>query len=318
MIRNVLSLGALAALLIGSFIGIGQQGVPWHTSTDWQYTTLTVRDANGLVPRSRVLLRGVPIGEVVGIATDAHDVAVRFRYAESATVPLDSAFRIENLSALGETYLSITPTRDDGPALRDNQHLLADPDTVRGTIGELAVAFTRLTEGLDPGRVNAIIDDVNTAVADTANIPPLAATAQGVKNILTTDRDAVRDILNHAQTILGKSDTIVPALTAFPEPTAATFAEVQRLTESTVVLLFQSRGKYPLDLQIAVMPLLERVKTFIGDTAPHMYNLTEPLLPVMQAVAGALATIDLSRFLDSAIDSVNVPGAFAVHVVPDK
>lgn len=318
MIRNVLSLGALATLLVGSFIGIGQQGVPWHTSADWQYTTLTVRDANGLVPRSRVLLRGVPIGEVVNIATDAHDVAVQFRYAKVAKVPLDSAFRIENLSALGETYLSITPIRGDGPTLGDHQHLLADPDTVRGTIGELAVALTRLTEGLDPERINAIIDDVNTAVADTANIPPLAATAQGLKNILITDRDAVRDILSHAQTILGKSGVIAPALTAFPEPTAATFAEVQRLTEGTIVLLYQSRGKYPLDLRIAVLPLLERVNAFIDDTAAHVYNLTEPLLPVMQAVAGAMATIDMSRFLDTAIDSVKTPGAFTVHVIPGK
>lgn len=318
MIRNALSLGALATLLVGAFIGIGRQGVPWHTSTEWQYSTLTVRDANGLVPQSRVLLRGVPVGEVVGIATDAHDVAVRFRYAKAANLPLDSRFRIENLSALGETYLSVTPIRDDGPTLRDNQHLQADPDTVRGTIGELAVAFTRLAEGLDPERLNAIVNDTNIALGDTANIPPLAMAAQGFKNIMTTDQDAIRDILNHAQTILGRSDTIVPALTALPAPTETTFGQVQNLTESAIVLLFQSRGKYPLDLQVAVMPLIERIKTFIDDTAPHLYNLSEPLIPVMQAVAGALATIDMSRFLDSAIDSVKTPGAFTVHVVPGK
>lgn len=318
MIRNALSLGALATLLVGSFVGIGQQGVPWHTSTEWQYTTLTVRDANGLVPRSRVLLRGVPIGEVVGIATDAHDVAVQFRYAKARKVPVDSTFRIENLSALGETYLSITPTRDDGPTLADNQHLLADSDTVRGTIGELAVAFTRLADGLEPERVNAIVDDFNTSLADTSNIPPLAVAAQGLKNMLVADQDVIRGILTDGQVILGKSDVIAPALTALPEPTGATFSEVQRLTESVVVLLYQSRGKYPLDLRVAVMPLIERIKTFVDDTAVHIYNLSEPLIPVMQAVAGAMATTDMSRFLDSSIDSVKTPGAFTVHVIPGK
>ncbi|MGV0625539.1 MlaD family protein [Mycolicibacter minnesotensis] len=318
MIRNLLSSGALVALMVFSFIMIGYQGVPWYRGDgQWRQATLVVRDANGLIPQSRVLLRGVPVGEVVALSVDKQGVAVQFKYRNSVPVPVDSVFRVESLSALGETYLSIKPTTDTGPMLGDNQRLMADPATVRGTLGELVSAMARLPQNLDPEQVKVIVNELGIAMADTSSIPQLLAGGRRMRDSLIADQDTLRELLIQNQEILKRSGTISTSFSQVPEPMHRALNSVQQLVEGAIDLIYQSGGKYPADIHEVAL-LLHRVDDWLGEVGPYLYNITEPLVPVMQAVGGALSTIDTSRLLDSAIDSLQTPGAFTIHVVPSK
>ncbi|AYM43576.1 MlaD family protein [Mycobacteroides chelonae] len=318
MIRNAISICALLALLVVSAVLIGQQGVPWLTSDDGvQRVHLQVRDSAGLVPHSRVLLRGVPIGKVSALNADAHGVAVEFEYPSTIRVPADSEFRIENLSALGETYLSIKPAADGGAYLVDGQHLTAEPGTVAGTIGEAAVALTQLLGGLNPDLVDGIVGELSTALSDDSAPALLGNAGRNFQTLVASRKDDLRDVLALTQSLLNKRDVIAPSLVDFKRVAPNFFDNMQTVVEGAIVLLYQS-GKYPDDIRNGAGQVLGRLRQFVTDVGPDLYNLTEPLLPPLQATAAALTTFDTSRLLDSAIDSVSTPGAFTVHVVQSR
>ncbi|MUM19894.1 MULTISPECIES: MlaD family protein [unclassified Mycobacteroides] len=318
MIRNVVSICALLALLVVSAVLIGQQGVPWFTSDDGlQRVTLQVRDSAGLVPRSRVLLRGVPIGKVTAVDPDVQGVAVGFEYPATVRVPVDSEFRIENLSALGETYLSIKPAADGGSFLVDGQHLTAEPGTVAGTIGEAAVALTQLLGGLNPDLVRGIVDELNTALSNDSAAPVLGNAGRNFRTLVTARKEDLRDVLVLTQNLLDKRDVVAPSLKDFQRVGPNFFGNLQSVVEGAIVLLYQT-GKYPDDIKNGAGQVLGRLRQLVVDIGPDLYNLTEPLLPPLQATAAALTTFDTSRLLDSAIGSISTPGAFTVHVVQSR
>ncbi|SEA31422.1 MULTISPECIES: MlaD family protein [unclassified Mycobacterium] len=316
MIRNLLSVSALLTLTAASLVAIGAQGVPWFASADNRHhVTLIARDAGGLVARSPVLLRGVPIGEVSTIHPDAHNVSIDFWYPNTVHLPLDSAFRVENLSALGETYLSIKPNRDGGPTIEDNQRITADESTVPGTIGDMAVAVTRLLHDLDPQRFNRIIDELGIAYSDTASVPALTAASTRLNQAVTQNKDQLRGILTQLQFLLGKQAAVAPALTEMPRAFDNVEAGFQQLVEHAVALCYESGGTYPDDIRRGAVPVLQRLLAFEDQIGINLYNLTEPLLPPLQATAAAMTTIDTSRLLDATMSGLDTPGAFTVHVV---
>ncbi|MBB4852896.1 virulence factor Mce-like protein [Mycobacteroides chelonae] len=318
MIRNAISICALLALLVLSAVLIGQQGVPWTTSSDGlQRVTLQVRDSAGLVPRSRVLLRGVPIGKVTEVNADARGVVVEFEYPQAVRVPVNSEFRIENLSALGETYLSIKPAAEGGTALVGGQRLNAEPSTVAGTIGEAAVALTQLLGGLNPELVRGIVDELNFALSNDSAAPVLGNASRNFRTLVAARKDDLYDVLALTQNLLDKRDVIAPSLTDFKRVAPNFFDNMQTVVEGAIVLLYES-GKYPDDIKNGAGQVLGRLRQFVTDIGPDLYNLTEPLLPPLQATAAALTTFDTSRLLDSAIDSVSTPGAFTVRVVQSR
>lgn len=319
MIRNAISVGALVLLLLTSTVLVGRQSeIQWSAFDEGrQRITLHVADSGGLVPRSRVLLRGVPIGRVTQITADAHGVAIEFQFPPTVGVSVDSEFRIENLSALGETYLAIKPAHEGGRLLVDGQHIEAEPGTVAGTIGEAAVALSRFLGALNPDLLNKIIDELNTALADSAQAPVLAEATQSLSTLIGYRKDDIRDVLALTQVLLGESDVIAPSMAGFREAAPNFFNNLQEAVEGAIKLFYQT-GRYPDDIVNGANPLLARTLQFLKDAGPDLYNLTSPLVPPLQATAAALTTVDTSRLLDSAIDSLEVPGALTVHVIPSR
>lgn len=317
MIRNAISIAALVILLAVSVVLIGRQAPLLTSERDLQLVTLHVPDSGGLVPRSKVLLRGVPIGEIAAVDPDAQGVAVQFRYPTALRIPVDSEFRVENLSALGETYLSIKPAHEGAAYLTDGQHLVAQDGAVAGSIGEAAVAFTRLMGGLNPQLVHCIIEELNTALSDGAAVPAFAVASRNFQTLVNTRKDDIRDLLVVSQRLVDRSAELAPTLAAMKTTAPNFFDNLIGVVEGAIVFLYQT-GHYPDDVKNGAVPLLNRVSQFVSDIGPDLYNLTEPLRPPLQATAAALMTFDTSRLLDSAIDSLETPGAFTVHVVQSR
>ncbi|SKR01471.1 Mce family protein [Mycobacteroides abscessus subsp. massiliense] len=315
MRRHAVSVTALLVILVGSLVAYWQQGISWFSTTrNRMEATLVVRDANGLVPHSRVLLRGVPVGEVAGVQAAADGVSVRFWYPDSLQLPVDSEFRIDSLSVLGESYLSIKPRSDSGPILVDNQQIIADDKTVSGTFGEQIVAATRLLRDLEPTRINSVIAELNTALSDTSVIPVIANASAKVRDDIANNKNELRNILRQSQTLLQNSETAEAILPTMAAPTMELGKQVQIMVETIIALLYA--GDYPEYIANGTKPLINRLIKFSDDTNLNMYNFTNPLLPPMQATASAFATLDVSRLLDASMSTAEAPGAFTVHVTP--
>ena len=115
-VRDLLSFiafGLMIAFAVGYIASLGVRiGPPSHRTN----ISMKVADINSLVVGSNVLLRGVQVGKVSNIETSIDGATVDFYIDGQFHVPVDSDVRLENLSALGETYIglgSAEPGRPD-------------------------------------------------------------------------------------------------------------------------------------------------------------------------------------------------------------
>ncbi|EUA51173.1 mce related family protein [Mycobacterium xenopi 3993] len=149
--KDVISFAAFAAIIVfvlGYFATLGIRVKPPSERTN---LSMEVADINGLVVGSNVLLRGVPIGKVTKIGTAIQAATVDFYVEGRYRIPVDSQIRLENLSALGESYISLTPHTAGGPMLHDGQHIAAQAVTAPRRSPSWPRALSEFSISLTPG-----------------------------------------------------------------------------------------------------------------------------------------------------------------------
>ena len=108
-IRDVMSLVAFGVAIIFAVGYIFTLGVRVRPPADRINVSMAVADINGLVVDSNVLLRGVPVGKVTKIRSSVAAATIDFYIDGRFHIPVDSEVRLENLSALGESYIGLVP-----------------------------------------------------------------------------------------------------------------------------------------------------------------------------------------------------------------
>ena len=112
--------------LIVVFVGyIASLGIRVSPPAKRTALSMDVADINNIVVDSNVLLRGVRVGKVTRIDTSVAAATIHFYIDGQYQVPVDSDVRLENLSALGESYIELEPRSSGGPILRDGQRIAA-------------------------------------------------------------------------------------------------------------------------------------------------------------------------------------------------
>ena len=71
------------------------------------------------------------------------NLIVKLSFTEQFHVPVDSDVRLENLSALGESYLELVPRNEGGPMLRDGERIATESVIQPASISELATSVVR-------------------------------------------------------------------------------------------------------------------------------------------------------------------------------
>ena len=125
-LNSALSLASFAAFLamIAVFVGyLASLGIRVGPPANRIALSLEVVDINSVVVDANVLLRGVPVGKVTGIDTSVATATIHFYIGGQYHVPVDSDVRLENLSALGESYIELEPRSTGGPIFRDGQRI---------------------------------------------------------------------------------------------------------------------------------------------------------------------------------------------------
>ncbi|AXT84362.1 ABC transporter substrate-binding protein [Aeromicrobium sp. A1-2] len=115
--------------------------------------------SGGLFEGSEVTYRGVKIGKVSQMVVEDDGLRVDVALQEGTRVPRDSPVSVDNLTAVGEQYLSFEPDSKQGPMLKDG-------DVVRGTKDSLPVAEEDLLQNLNRFISSVDGDDLNTVVGE--------------------------------------------------------------------------------------------------------------------------------------------------------
>lgn len=309
--RDLLSFtmfGVMIAVAVGYIGSLGVRvGLPAHR-TD---VSMQVADVNGLVVGSNVLLRGVPVGKVSKVRTSVDRATVDFYIADQFHVPVDSDVRLENLSALGESYIELIPRSQQGPMFRNGDRIATESVIQPASISELATSFARVLKQLDSGSLQRI-----TAEADTALPPPntvlpnLSRTSSLLRNTAADLHGRGRELLDNVQVLLGNAGWLGPVL-ADLTPMVDTFNPHIRSLFSTfpaAVDLGAPEIYYKLDAFLA------RIQKLLDDNGGDLRVLGEAFQPHLKGIAGALLNFDTGEILANVLDGLPKDGTITLHV----
>ena len=215
MTRNIISVLALVVVMIASVFYMFTIGFSVTKNRNTNTVSMELPRTNGLLVGSRVLYRGVEVGYVTDVAATVDKVAVRWNFKRDYDIPVDSVFRVDNLSALGETYLGVFPVRDSGPWLTDGAVLAADRITVPTTVDQLSERFSRLMNQVDVPGVQTIVKETNAGLTqDQTTIDSLARGSKLLQKTFLSTRPEFATLLDRMQQLFRNGTEVSDDLVA--------------------------------------------------------------------------------------------------------
>lgn len=312
-LRDVVSFSAFALIVVfvlGYFASLGLRVNPPADRTN---LSMDVPEINSLVAGSNVLLRGVPVGKVSKTSTSLQAATVDFWIDRRYKIPLDSAVRIENLSALGESYIALIPRRAGGPVLQDGQRIPAEAITQPPSISELATSVVRVLDQLDVGAVKRIVDQLDTALPNpTVVLPNLSRTSMLLKNTAADMRGRGRILLDNFQALLMNAEWVGPVLDGLTPSIEETFKWSQDMFKGIPVFLHRGEPENITNFN----NLIARIQNFLDVAGGDLKLLGEAMLPKLNAISAALMNFDTGQILDNMLAAVPPDGTITLRVVP--
>jgi phospholipid/cholesterol/gamma-HCH transport system substrate-binding protein len=308
--------GAFAIMIAGFLTYVAHLGVRVAPPPDRTNLTLDVADVNNLVVGSNVLLRGFPIGKVERVDTSISHATVHFFVDNKFKVPRDSIIRLENLSALGESYLEVEPLKSGGTYFTDGQRIPAEAIIAPRSISELGSAVGRTLHQLDPGQLHKVVDEADAALPDPYTVlPNLERASQVLHNTTTGLNGRGKRALENLQSLLEHAGFVGGMLAQAAPSVKATGAYIPTLWNAGISE--NLRDDQPGDIYI-FGKFMQRIQQFLDDRGADLRVLTEPLQPNVQAMASALGTIDSSQILTNLLAATPPDGAIELHVALPK
>lgn len=311
-VKNWASVAGMVALAAGSFVYMSRLGLDISPLDDPHTATMSLPDSNGLVLGSRVLVRGIAVGSVTAIDATAENVQVSWDYDSDYNIPMDSTFRVDSLSALGEAYVAVTPRDAGGPYFADNAVIPDDRIVVPTPFQELSERLTKLLDQVEPDKLREIFETVDVALPeDPWVLGNLNHAGTLLAQALTEQSDNLTDVLNRMQPILQSTGTI-------PGDLVATTPHLQDFGTGFTDLLagiYFANDFGPLtSIEDGAAPLIDELQAFLDKSAADLQILGVDLLPGVSAGAAAMSTVDIGQFLDNALAATDSGDALTIHV----
>ncbi|MBM7368843.1 MlaD family protein [Gordonia hydrophobica] len=275
-------------------------GLSVTKSANTNSIVMNIPKTNGLQDGSRVLLRGIEVGYVTDVKPSLDGVEVTWNFKKDYKIPRESTYRVDNLSALGETYLGVFPEVDRGPWLSDGSVLDTTQVAVPTTVDELSERVTRLMNQVDVAAVSGLIDEVNTGLApDGTTITNLARGSRLLQNTFLSTRPDFETVLDKMQVLFKDGSTVSAALRAAGPPArpfGSNFAEVLGGFGKVVVVT-----GLPETLDHQIGDFLKNLEAFLAKASPDLKILGDATLPAVIAATDKLKMVDLSELMQTAL-----------------
>ena len=132
---------------------------------------------SGLKPRAQVLMSGVQVGTVhhMQLAPDGKSVTIVLRIYQSYQIHKDARFVIETAGFLGDQYIAIRPTKNEGPVFQASDEAWAEAPL---DLQEVARSAAGLLVHIDSAatNINDALMDARRTVLSTRVLTNLSAT----------------------------------------------------------------------------------------------------------------------------------------------
>jgi phospholipid/cholesterol/gamma-HCH transport system substrate-binding protein len=304
---SFLAFGAIIVFVLGYFATLGLRVNPPSDRTN---LSMNVPDINGLVVGSNVLLRGVPVGKVTGTSASIQAAIVDFYVEGQYRIPVDTEVRLENLSALGESYVGLVPHGDGGQVLQNGQRISTERVVQPPTISELATSITRVLDQMDPGALKRVISEADTALPDpTTVLPNLSRASILLNNTVHEMNGRGRLLLGNFQTLLANAEWVNPILTGLTPPVREIGKGIQDFFKH-IPTSFEPGNISGLNKLVA------RLQNLLDDRGGDLKVLGEAFQPKLNAIAASLMNFDTGQLLDNLLQQVPPDGTITLRVTP--
>jgi phospholipid/cholesterol/gamma-HCH transport system substrate-binding protein len=311
-IRHAVSFLAFGLIVAYSVYYIFALGVRIGPPDDRVNVAMQVTDINGLVVDSNVLLRGVPVGKVTGIDTSMQNATVHFYIDKQYPIPVDSNVRLENLSALGESYIGLVPRTSEGPMFHDGQQVATEHVTQPASISELATSVVRVLNQMDPGQLKRLVNEADQA------LPPPNEVLPNLTRASTLLRDTVNGMQGRGSETLANFQTLLQNA-GFVGPRLAELSPTLLRLGPILDRLFR--------IDFSIIPgtgapesirnfgrLVARIQNFLDNRAPDLKVIAQALMPNIEGISAALMNFDTGQILSNMLDAVPEDGTITLHV----
>lgn len=307
---SYLAFAAIIAIVLCYFASLGLRVQPPSNRTN---LSMDVPDVNGLVVDSNVLLRGVPVGKVTSTATSLNAASIGFYVEAPFQIPVDTEVQLQNLSALGESYIELVPRSDGGAMLKDNQHISTASVVQPPSISELATSVVRVLHQMDPDALARIISESDAALPDpVAVLPNLARASNSFNNMLNGLDGQGRELLSNFGTLIHNSEWVNPDLTTFTPVAAKAGVNWQDFYKHLPILLSRNEPESIAGLN----NLVARLQALLDTSGGDLKVVGEALQPKLNTIAGTLMNFDSGQILDHFLQQVPAYGLITLRVKP--
>lgn len=313
-LRSIATAVAFAVIVVGALGYIAALGVRTGPPAARTELSMVVTNLNGLVTGSRVLLRGVPVGEVTAVHPTVEGVTVDFYVDAAHPIPADTVVRMDNLSALGEAVIGLFPRTADGPVLADGQRLTTEMVPRPVSIADLAIALGRLLQQSDPEKLSRIVTEAGIALVDPDSVlPNLSRAATLLHGEVSALDGRGAELVDNIQILLRNAGFVAPALAGIGPQLGGIGANMQQVLGNAMNLVLAGS---PENLE-RFTAYLNRIQAFFDTRAPDIKVLAETLLPNARAMSDALTHFDTARLLDNLLVGMPADGTITLHVTAD-
>ncbi len=311
-VRHLASFLAFAAIIALAVYYIAALGVRMGPPKDRVNVSMQVADINGIVVDSNVLLRGVAVGKVTGIEAALTGATIHFYIDGAYTVPVDSEVRLENLSALGESYIGLVPRSAGGPTFHDGLHVATEDITQPASISELATSVVRVLNQLDPEALNRMVGEADRAFPDEdAVLPNLHRASVLLRNAVMSMDGRGSQVLKNMELLLQNADWLGPQIAEISPSLLALGTPMELMFYNAAQVVMRSGAPQSLQNTGA---LFGRIQNFLDTRAPDLKIFAEAFTPNIKGIASAAMTFDTGQILSNMLDALPEDGTITLRV----
>jgi hypothetical protein len=252
------------------------------------------------------------VGKVTGIETGLPGATVTFYIRGEHPIPVNSEVRLENLSALGESYIGLLPRTDSGPMFHDGQAVATENVKQPASISELSTSVVRVLNQLDPTRLDRLVSETDDALPDPKVVlPNLARASVLLRNAVNGMDGKGAKLLENFQTLLRNAGFVGPKIAEITPALYALGPEIYWLFVYAKGLVDETGS--PEGLR-NVGRLIKRVQKFLDDRGPDLKVFAEALTPNIQGIAAAAMNFDTGQILANMLAAYPEDGVVTLRV----
>jgi len=199
-------------LIAGLLIRFSKGASLWRSG---RTVIVSAGNVGGLAVGAPVNMSGVRIGsvEAISLSTDGRRVLIRCRIEKPVTLFADARFEIEQSGFLGDQFVAIVPTKNQGSPLEDGAQVTAvDPFNLQEAARSAVGLMTRLDQVVD--RVDRMILSASTLKDVTNTLANLRRTSERldrtlgeVESLVASEKPVVSATVSNLQAF---STTLAP------------------------------------------------------------------------------------------------------------